>query len=814
MKTTLWVLLFLCASALFAEVLFYDNFNRADGAVGNSWTNIGSATTAIENNAMKITSPNGAGIRRDFTSITSGIFYIQFDWKVVSTDWYADAFPTGLTTHLVIDSAGDMCYDLDGTMSDPVVLTNVGLGVSANVRLKVNLETDVFSIWINNSLVATDVPGVATSSFYRFTFRGMGANTIQYVDNWMIFDENAPTGLTATSGVGEITINWNSPNYTEPVVYRVFRDTVSQPAVFIAEVPGSVSQYTDYTASANIDYFYRISAVQGGLIETAYSSDVQAHLQPQIEILQQTLELNVNSQGSQTINLPIVNNGGYPLNYIVNGSMDQNAPVRSLYFDGIDDGKHVFLNNFGAQQVFTVSMWIKPETTQNAYANIIDCNHSGTYNWVNQRDNLGPLWNWGYTNNLFSLTDNSWQHLAFTANNGVLKTYVNGVLVRELTRPLFNYARTPNLYLGRVGFATGRTFHGWIDDVHISRSVRYSGNFNPHEDIPPDEFTYGYWNFNEQSGAVCYDQSSAHNNAQIIGNVIRSDDVPDLGWFSVDPSIGIIPYGQSQNIGISVSSLIHDFGTYVDTLYVHSDDPISPIIPIVITINVDLTPPESVLGLGVDDVFTDANQIGLYWSANAIADSVVSYKVFRKGRDESTFRQVGIVPGNQLWFIDNQFTGLDSTYVYYQVRAVDWVGNLGPEGDSIIATLERFLAPSNVQIANVNNRDIHLSWSPVTQTISGLPGTPTCYVIYKSQYPSPISDFDFLGVSFAEEYTHQWALYFQPLNRLFYIVTAYGGNMSRMNELMALKNDWKFYEIESILQEDSIDRLNTIIQDY
>lgn len=46
MKTTLWVLLFLCASALFAEVLFYDNFNRAYGAVGNSWTNIGSTTTS------------------------------------------------------------------------------------------------------------------------------------------------------------------------------------------------------------------------------------------------------------------------------------------------------------------------------------------------------------------------------------------------------------------------------------------------------------------------------------------------------------------------------------------------------------------------------------------------------------------------------------------------------------------------------------------------------------------------------------------------------------------------------------------------
>ena len=45
MKTMLWVMLFLCTSVLSAEVLFYDNFNRANCAVGNSWTNIGSATS-------------------------------------------------------------------------------------------------------------------------------------------------------------------------------------------------------------------------------------------------------------------------------------------------------------------------------------------------------------------------------------------------------------------------------------------------------------------------------------------------------------------------------------------------------------------------------------------------------------------------------------------------------------------------------------------------------------------------------------------------------------------------------------------------
>ncbi len=113
-------------------------------------------------------------------------------------------------------------------------------------------------------------------------------------------------------------------------------------------------------------------------------------------------------------------------------------------------------------------------------------------------------------------------------------------------------------------------------------------------------------------------------------------------------------------------------------------------------------------------------------------------------------------------------------------------------------------------IQNVNNRDIHLSWDPVTETISGTPGTPSCYVIYKSQYPSPITDFDFLTISFTNEYIHQWALHFQPLNRLFYVVTAYGGDMGRMQALVAQKKEWKYGELEQVLKESGFQQLDVI----
>lgn len=57
MKTMLWVMLFLCTSVLFAEVLFYDNFNRADGAVGNILLNISTDITTSKVN-KHFSSPN------------------------------------------------------------------------------------------------------------------------------------------------------------------------------------------------------------------------------------------------------------------------------------------------------------------------------------------------------------------------------------------------------------------------------------------------------------------------------------------------------------------------------------------------------------------------------------------------------------------------------------------------------------------------------------------------------------------------------------------------------------------------------------
>ncbi|HNX36930.1 MAG TPA: hypothetical protein PKI15_01100, partial [Candidatus Cloacimonadota bacterium] len=139
----------------YGVVLFNDDFNRTEGsAVGNSWTNIGPVSPIIEDSSMKVVSNSLQGVRRDFTSlgITSGIYYVSFDWKITSNNWLADAFPNGTVTYLRHDYEGNLYYDNTSDFSNPITIGSLATNTWANFKLKVNIDTDRFSIWVNNTL--------------------------------------------------------------------------------------------------------------------------------------------------------------------------------------------------------------------------------------------------------------------------------------------------------------------------------------------------------------------------------------------------------------------------------------------------------------------------------------------------------------------------------------------------------------------------------------------------------------------------------------------------------------------------------------
>ena len=1033
-------------SIAWSNVLFYDDFNRANGAVGNGWTNISTANTSIEDNTMKVISDNGKGIRRDFTAISSGIYFIQYDWKITSDDWYADAFPTGAITHIIVDDAGNLCYDVDGTMSDPITLQNITFGTWNTVRLKVNLDTDRFSVWINNTLVAYNLAGTAVTSFTRFTFRaGLGAIVTQYVDNFVVYNEIAPatpTGFTATGHVNDVTLNWTAATDTDFLTYKIYRSTASPATTLLTEISGTLTQYVDPSALPNTDYFYRIKAVSMNTIESGFSTEQADHLQPHAVITPTNITFNVGYGYSDSTYINISNTGNYPLNWNVIGTeltsaIPTNGLVAYYPLDGnandvSGNNRHGVINglipvsdrngNMGGAMLIdsdddyiSVPDFNSPEISI-AFLHYYNGTDGSCNSLLANRRNVP-----GNYNHLFTSPDNyigdhpntwnlseyilqpgAWYQITVLKSYNHMKLYINNALIMDVNNS-FNNAIAPLNIIGNVILTGSEAAYGiwdniliynrfltenevnsiyhnvsrlysisqdtgtlqsgesgelvltigaygknagtYIDTLYVNTNdplhpqeqidvttnvlppapiitpdplsvnlnvantsrttsiqlqndgqgkLMYSlsgtdsfGNFNPlpaisgftalgvynghryyqsnstmswtaaktlceqngghlatitsagensylYQNITADgwigltdevtegtwrwvngeQFSYSNWGTGEPNNSggnedwVCLwktgDRQSYWNDwgsSVILNAILEFDSVLSSSFLGFDPSSGtLIPIANTP-ISLTTTGTNLTDGVYSSSIRLDAQGVVAPYY-FPVTVNVDYTPPIAVQSVINDDALTDADQIAISWTANAISDSVRSYKVYRRGRDDTNWTFLSSVNPTALSYIDRAFTPMDSTYVYYRVTAVDWVENEGAASDSLMASLKRYLAPTNLAINTVNNRHIHLSWNPVTHTISGTPGTPSCYIIYKSDSPLPLSDFDFLGISTTPEFTHSWAAYFQPQNRLFYIVTAYGGDVSEARAMVASRRKWKYGALQGKLNNN------------
>lgn len=127
-----------------------------------------------------------------------------------------------------------------------------------------------------------------------------------------------------------------------------------------------------------------------------------------------------------------------------------------------------------ALQNFTISIHVKPNSSQSAYAGIIDRNHLGDINWVIQRNNTANEFYMYYrangtniTSDCFTLNYNSWNHLIVVKNGANIKVYRDGILVmnKNTDNPTITYTNLP-LIIGAVA-GTTRFFSGSLDDVRI-----------------------------------------------------------------------------------------------------------------------------------------------------------------------------------------------------------------------------------------------------------------------------------------------------------------------------------------------------------
>ncbi|WP_448543098.1 LamG-like jellyroll fold domain-containing protein [Roseiflexus sp.] len=180
----------------------------------------------------------------------------------------------------------------------------------------------------------------------------------------------------------------------------------------------------------------------------------------------------------------------------------------ALAFDGVDDeaGNAAFSMSGG----FTVEAWVRPSSGNQT--SIVIVTGDGSRGWsLELNDGRATLWvadnagAWSFVrNDRVVLQAGQWYHIAATYENGSGRVFVNGVA--GSTASVGTVSHMPALRLG--GLSGYGFFAGQIDDVRISRIVRYTGDFMPPSaPLSADADAIALYLFDEGSGQTAYDAS-------------------------------------------------------------------------------------------------------------------------------------------------------------------------------------------------------------------------------------------------------------------------------------------------------------------
>jgi hypothetical protein len=178
-------------------------------------------------------------------------------------------------------------------------------------------------------------------------------------------------------------------------------------------------------------------------------------------------------------------NGNHGTNHGASSQTDRHGNAGGCYhLDGSGDYMEFPGADFNFVNNFTLAMWIKPTSTQDAYATLFDKAHWSTslgrtpYGWslqqnvgnVNQYSlNWVPVDGTEYMGNYIQTTGGQWNHLVFMKAGSSTIAYLNGVFASKQS-----LGSNANLIANNKPLVIGGANGGQTDPATISGS-RYSG---------------------------------------------------------------------------------------------------------------------------------------------------------------------------------------------------------------------------------------------------------------------------------------------------------------------------------------------------
>ena len=317
------------------------------------------------------------------------------------------------------------------------------------------------------------------------------------------------------------------------------------------------------------------------------------------------------SLDSQTAGFPILSN------------TQSKTGTTSAYFGStnneiqIPQSQDVIQSALSANNQFTIEFWYYIETATFAPRFISVQQTSGTSNrQLSIIEYQGQIYvenQQGTRIQAGSVSDQTWTHIAVTADNGTVKLYIDGVLEGTRTGTTFIDAQSEFNIGGTGPFSTtDNRFHldGYMDLFRVSNNVRYTTTFTPPTSaFTVDDNTTIIFNFDGPNGSQDFELLQLPYSST---DIVADADV-DVTGIELFTELGTETIVANSNVDVTGEVLSTELGTEVVTasaLVQPTGLEISFAEGTVVTIgtaNIDVTGEQIDSALGTEVIVADAN---------------------------------------------------------------------------------------------------------------------------------------------------------------------------------------------------------------
>jgi len=214
----------------------------------------------------------------------------------------------------------------------------------------------------------------------------------------------------------------------------------------------------------------------------------------------------------------------------------------SLYLDGTDDFGRIsssFFDTIPNQSTFTIEFYIKLGNNPTRYPAVWSQYGNGTYMGIYPCSGVRMVYKNTntYGTDSAGIRQGTWEHYAITGDGPTakLKIYRNGLLIGTTNQgtPDWNYVDNS----ARIGAAFDLVdpnkswfLNAHIDDFRVSRTIRYTQDFTPPQNLESDADTKVLYTFNAVSAdSIVLDISGNNNHLKLEGDATIVEDAPYSG---------------------------------------------------------------------------------------------------------------------------------------------------------------------------------------------------------------------------------------------------------------------------------------------